>query len=147
MSCNLVVSNDTESNYELMFTVLSMQVVWELLQSHNFGIYCIESIIGVWSYVLKMFGNIWGAVMSLYLGCTIQNLLNIINVWYLKMVKTFVIMVSLGAIKLNFPNMYQYVFHGVSLWTNSTSSKWIYLMPLLPKCHKRNIFQAANKFM
>ena len=32
MSYNLVVGNDIESNYELMFTVLSMQGVWELLQ-------------------------------------------------------------------------------------------------------------------
>ena len=72
MRYNLVVGNDIDSSYELIFAVLSIQVLWDVLHSHT-------PISGVGGYVLMMY--------------------------------------------------------------------WIYLMPLLPNCHNRNIFQAADKYM
>ena len=41
----------------------------------------------------------YSAMIPFQLGCTIQNLLNTANVGYLKVLKTFIVMVSLSAIK------------------------------------------------
>ena len=69
--------------------------------------------------------SLWGYVL-------IRNLMNTTNLWYLKAVTAFLSRFLLSAIESNFTNMYQYVFHKFSLWRNTSSPKWIYLMLFAP---------------